>query len=101
MKFSSQQMKGIAKFLVAENIDPQKLRFHISVIEPETRSHPPHTHTGIEAVCVFEGNGAVEMEGETHAVGPNEAIVIDPSRLHGLVNTGSTQMRYMVIMVQS
>ena len=100
MNFSSQQMKGIAKFLVAENIDPQKLRFHISVIEPGTRSHPPHTHEGIEAFYVFEGNGAVETEGETHSIEANEAILIDPSRMHGLVNTGSTRLRYLVILVK-
>jgi mannose-6-phosphate isomerase-like protein (cupin superfamily) len=100
MNFTSLQMKGIAKFLVAENIDPQKLRFHISVIEPGTMSHPPHTHDGIEAFYVFEGNGAVEMEGETQAIGANEAILIDPSRPHGLVNTGSSPLRYLVILSQ-
>jgi mannose-6-phosphate isomerase-like protein (cupin superfamily) len=100
MNFTSLQMKGIAKFLVGENIDPQKLRFHISVIEPGTRSHPPHTHTGIEAFYIFEGNAGVEMEGETHAIGTNQAILIDPSRPHGLVNLGSTQLRYLVILVQ-
>ena len=100
MNFTSLQMKGIAKFLVAENIDPSKLRFHISVIEPGTRSHPPHTHDGIEAFYVFEGNGAVEMEGETHTVETNEAILIDPSRPHGLVNIGSSPLRYLVILAQ-
>ena len=100
MKFSSEQMKGIAKFLVAEDIDPQKLRFHISVTEPGTRSHPPHTHEGIEAFYILAGNAAVEVDGETHPVSTNEAIVIDPSRPHGLVNIGSTELRYLVILVR-
>ena len=100
MNFTSLQTKGIDKFLVAETIDPQKLRLHISVIEPGTRSHPQHTHPGIEAFYIFEGKGAVELEGEIHAVAANEAIQIDASRLHGLVNTGSTPLRYLVIQVQ-
>ena len=100
MKFSPVQAKGLNQCLVAENVDPQKLRVHISVIEPGTRAHPPHTHTGVEAFYVLEGNGVIEVEGEQHALGPNEVIMIDPTRLHGLANTGSTQMRYMVIITQ-
>ena len=100
MNFTSLQKKGIAQFLVAEGIDPQKVSLHISEIEPGTRSHPPHTHAGIEAFYVFEGNGAVQMEGETQPIAANEAILIDPSRLHGLVNIGTTKLRYLVIIVQ-
>jgi quercetin dioxygenase-like cupin family protein len=100
MKFTKVQAKGLTQCLVAENLDPLKLRVHISEIEPGTRSHPPHTHAGIEAFHVLEGNGVVEVEGERQAVGPNEVVMIDASREHGLVNNGSTRMRYVVIITQ-
>ncbi len=100
MSFSPASFKGLTRCLVADNVDPNKLRFHISELEPGTRSHPPHTHAGVEAFYVLEGNGCVEVEGESYALSANEAIVIDPARPHGLVNTGSTRMRYLVMMVQ-
>ncbi len=100
MKLSEVKVKGLSKCLVAEHIDPDKLHIHISEIEAGTRAHPPHTHQGVEAFYVLEGIGTVEVEGERYILGPNEAIVLDPARLHGLVNTGSTRMRYMVIITR-
>ena len=101
MKFSEVKTKGVLKCLVAENVNTEKLRFHISEIEAGTRSHPPHTHEGIEAFYVLEGNGEIEVEDERYQLGPNEACMLDPTKLHGLINTGSTRMRYMVIITQN
>ncbi len=100
MNFSPITFKGLTHCLIAENIDPNKLRFHISEIEPGTSAHPPHMHVGIEAFYVLDGSGSVEVEGESYPLSPNEAILIDPTRLHGLVNTGSTRMRYLVMIAQ-
>ncbi len=100
MNFSPIAFKGLARCLIAESIDPNKLRFHISEIEPGTSAHPPHTHAGVEAFYVLEGSGAVEVEGESYPLSSNEAILIDPTRPHGLVNTGSTRLRYLVMMAQ-
>ncbi len=97
MAFTTRQAKGLTNCLVETGIDPEKLRIHISEIPPGTRAHPPHTHEGVEAFYVLEGRGAVEVGGERHAVGPNEAIILDARNLHGLENIGDTPMRYLVI----
>ena len=99
-EFSLHTVKGISRLLVGNTVDPDRLHFHISEIEPGTRAHPPHTHEGIEAFYVFEGEGIVEMGEERQPVHANEAVVIDAGVLHGLVNTGQTRMRYMVIIVK-
>ncbi|MBN1889832.1 MAG: cupin domain-containing protein [Thermoflexales bacterium] len=100
MKFSTVQAKGLARCLVAEGIDPQKLRIHISEVEAGSRSHSSHTHTGVEAFYMLEGQAAIEVEDERYSLGPNQVIVLDPSRPHGISNAGSTRMRYMVIIAQ-
>ena len=41
--------------------------------------------------------GTLELEGEVYTLGANEVALFDPVKLHGLVNTGSLPMRYMVI----
>lgn len=101
MGYSLQDKKGLAKCLVDADIDPEQLQFHISEIEPGTSAHAPHTHAGIEGFYVLEGHGAVEVEGERYPLGPNEAIILDPGKPHGLTNTGETRMRYMVIIARS
>ncbi|MCX6032747.1 MAG: cupin domain-containing protein [Chloroflexi bacterium] len=97
MAFTTRQAKGLTRCLVETGIDPEKLRIHISEIPPGTRAHPPHTHEAVEAFYVLEGHGAVEVGGERHAVGPNEAIILDARNPHGLENIGDTPMRYLVI----
>lgn len=98
--FIQHDVKGVARLLVDQSIDPDRLHIHISEIEPGTRAHPPHTHAGVEAFYVFEGEGVVEVGDERQPVRANEAVVIDPGVLHGLVNTGQVKMRYMVIIAK-
>jgi mannose-6-phosphate isomerase-like protein (cupin superfamily) len=100
MAYTLHERKGLAKCLVDADIDPEKLQFHISEIEAGTRAHPPHTHVGIEAFYVLEGHGTIEVEGERLFLGPNEVVVLDPSKLHGLTNTGEGKMRYMVVIAR-
>jgi quercetin dioxygenase-like cupin family protein len=95
--FSVQKVKGVDKLLLAEGIDPERLHIHITEIEAGTRAHPPHIHEGVEAFYVLEGEGTMEVESETYPLHANEAIVLNPGVIHGLVNTGTAKMRYMVI----
>jgi mannose-6-phosphate isomerase-like protein (cupin superfamily) len=99
--FNLHQVKGISRLLIDSSIDPDRLHFHISEIEPGTRAHPPHTHDGVEAFYILEGEGTVEVQGECQTLKANEAIVIDPGVPHGLVNTGSTRMRYIVMIAKA
>lgn len=97
MGFSIQDIKGMARCFVDTDVDPQQLCFHISEIAPGTRSHAAHTHAGVEAFYVLEGHGTIEVAGESHSLGPNEALLLDASKPHSLANTGTVPMRYLVI----
>jgi len=101
MAFTLQTAKGLGKYLIDSGIDPQMLRMHISEIAPGTSAHAPHTHAGVEAFYVLEGQGVLTVQGEPpQPLGPNEAIVLNPAKPHGLANTGDTPMRYMVIIAK-
>lgn len=101
MTLVERQAKGLAACLVEAGLDPERLHIHISEIAPGTRAHPPHTHDAIEALYIIAGHGAVEAGGERRAVGPNEAVILDARGTHGLENTGSTTLRYMVIIARA
>jgi quercetin dioxygenase-like cupin family protein len=100
MNLSDIQAKGLAKLLTMPGLVPDKLTIHITEVEPGSRSHPPHTHPGIEAFYVLEGQVTVEVEAELQTLGANESMVIDPTRLHGISNSGTGRTRYMVIIVK-
>jgi (S)-ureidoglycine aminohydrolase len=95
------QVKGIARCLLDEDLQGEPLHVHISEVGPGERSHPPHRHGGIEAFYMFEGEGTLEIDSEAYLLKANEAVVFDPNKLHGLLNTGSVPMRYMVIITRT
>jgi len=97
MDFSLKDVPGLTKYLADTDVDPHQLRMHISEIAPGARGHAPHAHEGVEAFYMLEGHGTIEVEGERYSLGPNEVILLDASKPHGLANTGTAPMRYLVI----
>jgi mannose-6-phosphate isomerase-like protein (cupin superfamily) len=100
MSFTTLTKKGIASFFIEAGVDPDKLSLHISQAEPGKSLHAPHTHAGLEAFYMLEGRGAVDTEHGRQEVGPNECVVVDATKPHGLVNVGATVMRYIVIIAK-
>jgi mannose-6-phosphate isomerase-like protein (cupin superfamily) len=94
------QKKGLDRCWLEDSLSPEYLHLHISQIPAGTRAHPPHAHSGAEAFYVLEGSGAVETESGTIAVTANQAVILDASRLHGLVNTGDGPLKYIVIIAK-
>lgn len=100
MNFSALEKKGLGKFLIGDTIAPEKLSIHITEVEPGSRSHAAHTHAGVEAFYVFEGQVTVEVAGKYYPLNVNESIVVDASVPHGIFNSGTTRTRYMVIIAK-
>jgi mannose-6-phosphate isomerase-like protein (cupin superfamily) len=97
MNFLEIPVKGVSRYLHEEHLHEKSLRFHISSVGPGERSHPPHQHGGFEAFYILEGEGTLEIGDERIVLNSGEGIVFDPRKLHGLVNTGSLPLQYMVI----
>jgi mannose-6-phosphate isomerase-like protein (cupin superfamily) len=98
MNFLEHSVKGIARCLLDADLQGEPLHVHISEVGPGQRAHPPHQHGGLEGFYMIEGEGTLEIDGECFPLRANEAAVFDPQKLHGLVNSGSAPMRYMVIL---
>jgi uncharacterized cupin superfamily protein len=100
MSFLEHQAKGLARLLTDVDLPPERLRIHISEVGPGERSHPPHKHAGVEAFYMLAGEGTLEIDAERQRIATGEAIVFDPTKLHGLVNSGDVPMRYIVIIAR-
>jgi (S)-ureidoglycine aminohydrolase len=100
MSFQEHQPKGLARFFVDTDLPDRRLTIHISEVGPGARSHPPHQHEGVEAFYMLEGQGTLEIADERQVIKANEGIAFDPTKLHGLVNTGEVPMRYIVIIAR-
>jgi uncharacterized cupin superfamily protein len=67
MSLSKLQIKGLTRCLLDEDVPEGRLHIHISEIAPGTRAHPPHTHEGVEAFYVLEGERGLELFDATSA----------------------------------
>lgn len=95
--FTESAVKGVGRYLLDADVTQDALRLHISAVGPGDRSHAPHRHGGVEAFYMLEGEATIELDGERFTLGPGEAAVIDPQKLHGISNESSAPMRYMVV----
>jgi quercetin dioxygenase-like cupin family protein len=100
MPFMQISKKGIGKFFLGPGVDPDSLSLHISEAEAGGRLHPPHTHSGLEGFYMIDGQATVETENGSQPIGPGECAIVDATTPHGLVNTGTTKMRYIVIIAK-
>ncbi|GAB4513093.1 MAG: hypothetical protein Kow0047_24600 [Anaerolineae bacterium] len=89
--------RGLNRCLVDPTVSDDELHIHITEVGPGERAHPPHTHSGIEAFYILQGEGTLEIGEERYPLKANESAIFRPGTVHGLVNTGSGPLRYMVI----
>jgi mannose-6-phosphate isomerase-like protein (cupin superfamily) len=66
----------------------------MATLDPGASPHPPHRHPEEELLIVAEGTGVIECGGESTAVGPGAIMYCAGNTLHGITNTGSTQMTF-------
>ncbi len=63
-------------------------------LEPGAIPHPPHQHPEEEVVIIGAGTGEIVVNGVTTQVGAGDMMYAEANVLHGIKNTGSTQMTF-------
>ena len=74
-----------------------ELEMHITTLNPNTTSHPPHTHPNEEMVIVKEGTLQAHVNGKEIVVGPGGVLFYASMQPHGVKNIGNTPATYYVI----
>ena len=101
MSFSIRtDVKGIEAFHFSPGADAEKLRLHVSEVEPGQRSHAPHQHEGQEIFFVLKGQAEVIVGEQRTNVSAGEALQVDCRILHGIQNAGDENLRYAVIIAK-
>lgn len=69
----------------------------MSVVEPKQATHAPHSHEEDEFFFILEGTAEFYLDGKTVIGTPYSSFYCPPNSLHGIKNTGDTQLKYLVI----
>ncbi|MEX2153470.1 MAG: cupin domain-containing protein [Gemmatimonadaceae bacterium] len=68
----------------------------VAVIKPGWEIHPPHQHAEEEYLMVVEGQGTWHLNGRERAAKPGDMQYAAPWDMHGVKNTGSVPLRFVV-----
>ena len=68
-------------------------------LEPGAQPHPPHRHIEEEIMIVGEGTGEFFINGVATQVKTGDMVFAESNVLHGVRNTGQTQMKFYFIKV--
>jgi quercetin dioxygenase-like cupin family protein len=82
-------------FINKEFLDGRTLK--LSVVGPQSATHPPHKHNEDEFFFVLEGTAEFYLNGETKTAGPYASFYCPPNSEHGIRNTGDKELKYLVI----
>ncbi len=66
-------------------------------LEPGALPHPPHRHPEEEIMIVGEGTGEFSINGVATQVKVGDMVFAESNVLHGVRNTGKTQMTFYFI----
>ena len=69
----------------------------LSVVAPNSATHPPHKHSEDEFFFVLEGIAELFLNGEKKTAGPMTSFYCPSFSEHGIRNVGDTELKYLVI----
>jgi quercetin dioxygenase-like cupin family protein len=69
----------------------------LSVVAPQSATHPPHKHSEDEFFFVLEGTAEFYLNGETKTAGAMTSFYCPSFSEHGIKNIGDTELKYLVI----
>jgi quercetin dioxygenase-like cupin family protein len=69
----------------------------MSVVQPHSATHAPHSHPEDEFFFVLEGKVEFYLNGRTKVVGPFSSLYCPPNVEHGIRNVGDTEAKYLVV----
>jgi quercetin dioxygenase-like cupin family protein len=68
-------------------------------LEPGAKPHPPHRHPEEEIMIVGEGTGEFSINNVATQVKKGDMVFAESNVLHGVLNTGKTQMTFYFIKI--
>lgn len=65
-------------------------------LKPGQEPHPPHQHAEEEYLVIAEGSGQWNLDGKWFPAAKGDTIYTEPWVLHGIKNTGTTPLTFVV-----
>ncbi|MBN6889786.1 mannose-6-phosphate isomerase-like protein (cupin superfamily) [Cytobacillus horneckiae] len=67
------------------------------IVVPPGEATEPHNHDEEETFIIIEGEGIINVDGETEKVYPEDVIYFEPFSVHSLHNIGKKELKFLAV----
>jgi uncharacterized cupin superfamily protein len=93
-----EKMKAFYSPLVGDEQGARRIHVHVTELDPAGDGwQHQHSHTAEEAIYILEGQAEFTFAGETHRVGPGDAVFFPSGVTHAKTKFFTDKMKYLVI----
>jgi (S)-ureidoglycine aminohydrolase len=88
---------GVRQFFDRKTVMLNRFDIHVTTLNPNNKSHDPHTHKNEEIILMMQGNAEMQIGTDHQKANPGDVVFLGSNVLHNLTNVGSVPCIYYAI----
>lgn len=95
IEFTPHSKGGKRQYFDRKSALSERLEMHATTLNPNIKSHEPHTHSPEEIIVMMKGTTEMEIGGKIYPGEVGDIYFLGSNVPHGIRNTGSEQCQYL------
>jgi (S)-ureidoglycine aminohydrolase len=95
--FKPHDKGGVRQFFDRPTAMLHRFDIHVTTLNPNNKSHDPHTHKNEEIIVMLEGNAEMQIGTEHKKANSGDVVYLASNVLHNLTNIGTVPCVYYAI----
>lgn len=95
IKFQTHDRGGVRKFFDRKSAMSERIEMHATTLNPNIKSHEPHTHAPAEIVIMMDGTTEMEIDSKTFQGEAGDIYFLGSKTSHAIRNTGTKPCTYL------
>ncbi|NCI47500.1 cupin domain-containing protein [Sediminibacterium soli] len=95
--FKPHNKGGVRQFFDRPTVMLNRFDMHVTTLNPNNKSHDPHTHKNEEVIVMLQGNAEMQIGTEHKKANGGDVVYLGSNVLHNLTNIGTVPCVYYAI----
>lgn len=95
IKFQPHDRGGVRKFFDRKSAMSERIEMHATTLNPNIKSHEPHTHAPAEIIIMMDGTTEMEIDGNTFQGKAGDIYFLGSRTSHAIRNSGTKPCTYL------
>jgi (S)-ureidoglycine aminohydrolase len=95
--FKPHDKGGVRQFFDRKTVMLNRFDIHVTTLNPNNKSHDPHTHKNEEIILMLQGNAEMQIGTDHQKANAGDVVFLGSNVLHNLTNVGNVPCVYYAI----